>query len=99
MKSVADFYFSFINVSIADVGYLSLLLGIACCFDLSVADIMDKNFNANVVKEFCAEAKSDDDVAAVALLMELTFIRDGIFLLPGLSKDNVNDLIGYICQI
>ena len=40
-----------------------------------------------------------DDVSNVKFLMELTFLRDNIFLLPDFSKINISDCIEYVCQM
>ena len=61
--------------------------------EFSLADIFHAHFNANLVKERCLRCRpiSDEDPVAVSILMELTFIRDGIFIAPELSTTDIDE--------
>ena len=61
-----------------------------------INDILQLNFNCNIVKEHCKEEISTEDLNSVLFLMELTFIRDGIYSLNEFNKENVNDIISLI---
>ena len=68
-------------------------------FGFNLSEILQGNFNPNIVKERYVEDYSMDDVSNVKFLMELTFLRDNIFLLPDFSRTNINDCIDYVCQM
>ena len=55
-----------------------------------INDILQLNFNCNIVKEHCKEEISTQDLNSVLFLMELTFIRDGIYSLNEFNKEKCN---------
>ena len=69
-------------------------------FGFTVGDIFNPDFHSNIVKNWCIEARTVEDLDAVSVLLELTFIRDGIFLAPpGLSRVDINEFISSISVI
>ena len=67
------------------------------CFHTN--DIMQCHLNNNIVKEYYAEMISAEDINTVMFLMELTFVRDGIFSLDGFVRQDIDDLILLVCSI
>jgi hypothetical protein len=68
-------------------------------YSVSLNDIMSLDFNPNIVRRQCLESTSLDDINVTMFVMELAFIRDGMFSLPGLTTDNINDILSSVCSM
>jgi hypothetical protein len=67
-----------------------------CCYQ---GDFLMHNFSSNIVKIHYYDNISAVDLSTVSLLMELTFVRDNIFSLTGISKNTINELISFVAQM
>ena len=68
-------------------------------YSVCIDDMMSCDFNPNIVKVKCSEEISADDIAIVMFLMELVCIRDGMFSVPGLTKNDINDILSAVCSM
>ena len=69
-------------------------------FNFDVSNILKSDFNPNnIVRDWCVHATSDEDLDAISMIMELTFIRDGVFYSPDLSRTDVTNFISSICTM
>ena len=66
-------------------------------YSVDSVDFLRNNLSFCFIKEKCAADISATDMSNVLLLLELLFIRDGIFSVDAISHDNIIDCISTVC--
>jgi hypothetical protein len=71
-----------------------------CCerFGFTISDIMHVDFRPNNVRQYCIENRSNDDIQLTNMVLELIFIRDNTFDLDGFCRDEILNIINFLCS-
>ena len=67
-------------------------------YSLSLDDICSFSFDTDIVYDHCT-ASAAIDLQTVCTIMELAYVRDGLYTLTSLSKDDVISLLNFICSV